>query len=82
MPSSQLRATRQPAGVTDDFASRNTILPVSRLASDACDQFWAARRAGDRAAMVHWSARESILRRRAYRLTALIPRPAHAPTAA
>ena len=82
MTSSQVRPTRQAAGVTDDSASRNTILPVSRLARDACEQFWAARRAGDRAAMVHWSARESILRRRAWRLTALIPLPADAMTVA
>ena len=79
MTSSQLRPTREAA---DDFASRNTVLPASRLARDACDQFWAARRAGDRAAMIHWSARESILRRRAYRLTALIPLPADATTVA
>ena len=82
MTSSQLRPTRQAAGVTDDFASQNTILPVSRLAQLARDQFWTARRAGDRAAMVHWSARESILRRRAWRQTALIPLPAHAKTVA
>ena len=82
MTSSQFRPTRQAAGVIVDFASRNTVLSVSRLASDACDQFWAARRAGDRAAMVHWSARESILRRRAYRLTAPIPLPANATTVA
>jgi hypothetical protein len=82
MTSSQLRPTRQAAGVADDFASRNTILPVSRLARDACDPFWAARRAGDRAAMVHWSARESILRRRAYRLTGPLPLPADATSVA
>jgi hypothetical protein len=82
MTSSQLRPTRQAAGVTDDFASRNTILPVSRLARDACDQFWAARRAGGRAAMVHWSVRQSVLRRRAYRLTTLIHLPADATTVA
>jgi hypothetical protein len=82
MTSPQLRPTRQTAGVADDFASRNAILPVSRLARDACDQFWAARRAGDRAAMVHWSARESVLRHRTYGLTAPTPLPDQSTTVA
>ena len=37
-----------------------------RLAQIARDQFWAARRAADRPAMIYWSARENVLRRRAY----------------
>jgi len=39
---------------------------ASRLAQIARDHFWAARRAADRPAMIYWSARENVLRRRAY----------------
>ena len=73
MTSSQVRPTCQAAGVTDDTTPQYSILPASRLASHACDQFWAARRAGNRAAMAYWSARESVLRRLAHGGTAVIP---------
>ena len=39
---------------------------ASSLAQIARDQFWAALRDGDRPAMIYWSARENVLRRRAY----------------
>ena len=32
----------------------------------ACDNFWAARDAGDRRAMTYWSARENAVRRAAH----------------
>jgi len=73
-----MTSERQPMDQTPDTTKQGSSTTASRLASLARDQFWAARRAGNRAAMVHWSARESVLRRRSHRVTDLIPIPAHA----
>lgn len=51
---------------------------ASRLAQLAREQFWAARRVGDGPAMIHWSARESVLRRRDHGVTALVLMADHA----
>jgi len=58
-----------PPTAASDQAS---VLAASKLARD---RFWAARHAGDRPAMIHWSAKEGALRRRAHGLTAMGPLP-------
>ena len=72
MTASDLRRLRQTS-MPCDHAS---FLAAFRLARIARDQFWVARRAGDRPAMIRWSARESVLRRRAHGLMAISPLPA------
>ena len=67
---------RQASAPADQFPSQVTLLAASRLAKFARDAFWAAQRAGDRAAMVHWSAREIAFRRRVHGFTTLVPLPA------
>ena len=71
-----IRHVWQAPGATDQSPCQATLLAASRLAQIARDQFWAARRSGDRAAMIHWSVREIVLRRRAHGLTALGALPA------
>ena len=68
-----MNSTRLPMGQTVNGTHQASSKVTSSLAQIARDQFWAARRAGDRPAMIHWSARESVLRRRAHGVTALIP---------
>ena len=71
-----IRQLWQAPGATDQSPSQATLLAASRLAQIARDQFWVARRAGDRPAMIHWSVWENVLRRRAHGLTALGALPA------
>jgi hypothetical protein len=78
MTASDLRRLRQTS-MPCDHAS---FLAAFRLARIARDQFWAARRAGDRPAMIRWSVRENALRRRAHGLTAMSRLPARARAAA
>ena len=76
--SPMMTSKRQPMGPTPDATNEASSTTASRHAQIACDEFWAARRAGNRPDMVLWSARESILRRRAHGVTAPIPVPTHA----
>ncbi len=78
MTTSDFPAQRRAPCITVIFSSQATHQAASNLARFARDQFWAARHAGDRLAMIHWSARESELRRIAHGLTALAPLPAGA----
>ena len=71
MTTHDLRPLHQASHVTYQHASQAVLPMASRLAKLARDQFWAARRAVDRPAMVHWSVRENALRRRAHGLTAI-----------
>lgn len=80
--SEMMTSERQSRGQTTDGSNQAWSTAASRLAQIAGDQFWAARRAGDRPAMIHWWTRESVLRRHAHGVTALIPSPAHARAAA
>jgi hypothetical protein len=66
---------RPPIGQTADDTNKAASTAASRLARIARDQFWAARRAGDRPGMIRWSATESVLRRQAHGVTAPIPMP-------
>ena len=68
MTTSDLRPLRQAPAAT----SQAMFLAASRLTQIARDQFWAARRTGDRRAMIHWSAKENALRR-AHGLMAMSP---------
>ena len=72
MTTSDLRPMRQAPAATNQAA----FLAAWNFAKLARDQFWAARRGGDRPAMIHWSATESALRRRAHGLMAASPLPA------
>ena len=76
MTTSDFPARRQAPRITVILPAQTTLLAASNRASFARDQFWAARRAGDRPAMIRWSARESELRRVAHGLTAPAPLPA------
>ena len=78
MTTSDLRPLRQAPPATN----HTSFLAASRLAKLARDQFWAARRVGDRPAMIRWSVRENALRRRAHGLMAMSPLPARARAAA
>ena len=78
MTTSDFPAQRQAPCITVIFPAQTTLLAASNRASVARDQFWTARHVGDRPAMIHWSARESELRRGADGLTALAPLPAAA----
>ena len=73
-----ITSERLPMGQTADATNQASAIAASRLAQIARDQFWTARRAGDRPAMIHWSAKESVLRRRAHCVTDLIPMAANA----
>ena len=73
MTTSDFPAQRQAPCITVDFPSQATLQAAANPARRARDQFWTARHAGDRPAMIHWSARESELRRGAHGLTALAP---------
>ena len=78
MIASDVPAQYQAPCITVIFPSQTTLKAAWNLPRFARDQFWTARRAGDRPAMIHWSARESDLRRAAHGLTALAPLPAGA----
>ena len=73
-----MNSRRLPRGQTADATNEAAPTAASRLAQIARDQFWAARRAGDRPGMIRWSAKESVLRRQAHSVTAPMPMPAYA----